>query len=178
MNQTITGAGADPGVPEAAELAVRYLREHVDPGRVQHLWFFPPLRQGRRETGLLAASLVPATESTEEDRRVLVTVRYAAEATGKGVRMEPALREEGEAPPDRIPRVIAGVLQRSDVAPGDPKEVAVEGNLEVLRDLAGDGGGDGEENGTPGAEPEGMPTAEAGSTPARTESEGSEGDTT
>ena len=124
---------SDPGVPEAGGLAVRYLRDHVAPHRIQHLWFFPPLRQGRRETGLLTASLTPL--EGPEDRRVLVTVRYAAEATGKGVRMEPAFREEGEAPLDRIPRVIRGVLQRSDVAPGEPEEVVVAGDPAVLDGL-------------------------------------------
>lgn len=137
MEEPIVNANADPGVPEASAFAVRHLREQVDPERVQHLWFFPPLRQGRRETGLLAASLAP--EDGSDERRILVTVRYTAEATGKGIKIEPALREEGEAPPDRIPRVIRGVLQRSDVAPGEPREIPVGGDVGVLDELGGEG---------------------------------------
>lgn len=167
MKDSVSTAG-DPGAPEAAALAVRHLREHVDPERVRRIWFFPPLRQGRRETGLLAASLAlpastPGDEGSveardggsaeardggagEEERRLLVTVRYAAQETGKGTRFEPLLREEGEAPPDRIPRVIHGVLRRSDAGPGEPVEVAVDGDPGVLAELAGDAHRDPEED--------------------------------
>lgn len=119
------GERGDPGVPEALPRAGRALGGQVDPGRMDRLWVFPPVRRGRREHGLLVVSLLRPDDPL---RRTLVTLRYQAEETGKGVTFEPVLREEGEAPPDRLPRIIEGVVRRSEMEGGDPREIPVEGD--------------------------------------------------
>jgi hypothetical protein len=124
----------DPGVPEAEGRALAELLQHVPAPRVDGLWRFPPLRKGRRESGLLAASVLPETDP-EAPRRILVTLAWRAEETGRGVNFETAFLEEGEAPPDRLPRVMAGVVRRMDEAAGEPRYLSVGGDPEPLRDL-------------------------------------------
>ena len=43
-----------------------------------------------------------------------------------------ALLEEGAAPPDTLPRIIAGVVRRSELSVGDPREVSIEGEAEAF----------------------------------------------
>lgn len=121
----------DPGVPGALARALRRLAEdHVPPERLDRLWIFPPIRKGRRENGVLAAGCF-----AEDERRLLVTLAYRAEETGKGVTFEHAFQEEGEAPVDRLAGIIEGVVQRFGEAPGDPRSVALDGDPEVFRAL-------------------------------------------
>lgn len=129
------GGRNDPGVPVALPMAGRVLAQRVDSSRIDRLWVFPPTLRGRRESGLLVASLLIPNEA---DRRVLVTLRYTAEETGKGVVFEPALQEEGTAPPDRLPRIIAGVVRRSGMEGGDPREIPVEGHPETFEQWLAD----------------------------------------
>ncbi len=65
------------------------------------------------------------------DRRILVTLSYRAEETGKGIHFESRFEEEGEAPADRLPRVMAGVVRRAQTGSGEP--VSVQGSGEPLR---------------------------------------------
>jgi hypothetical protein len=138
----------DPGVPEAEHRALAELLARVPAGRVDGLWRFPPLRKGRRESGLLAAGLF-ADEPGEPDggagvedapdpgRRILVTLAWRAEETGKGVTFETRFEEQGEAPHDRLPRVMTGVTRRMDEATGEPRYLSVGGDpalLEALRE--------------------------------------------
>lgn len=120
-----------PGVPEALPRTLDRLGRRLDPGRLDTLWIFPPLVKGRREWGLVVASCFAA----EEDRRRLLTARYAAERTGRGLDVESEITEEGEAPPDRIPRVVDGVVRRSGVQEGDPREVVIRGEPEAFLEL-------------------------------------------
>lgn len=121
------GARGDPGVPEAVGRAGRFLAERVPTDRLDRLWVFPPSRLGRVERGLLVASLLLVDDP---ERRLLLTLRYTAEETGKGVSFVPVLQEEGVAPPDRLPRIIAGVVRRSGMDAGDPTELLVGGRGE------------------------------------------------
>jgi hypothetical protein len=123
----VSGRG-DPGVPDAIGRAGRLLGERVAMDRLDRLWVFPPSRLGRVERGLLVASLLLPDDL---ERRLLVTLRYTAEETGKGVSFVPLLQEEGVAPPDRLPRIIAGVVRRSGMEGGDPTEVSVGGSGDV-----------------------------------------------
>lgn len=117
-------------MPEALLRAVNEFLARVPPRSVDRVWLFPPLRRGRREHGLVSASCfldIPHPEMEEvgqggegADRRVLVTLSYRAEETGEGIRFESRFQEEGEAPADRLPRIIAGVVRRSRAGPGDP----------------------------------------------------------
>jgi hypothetical protein len=120
----------DPGVPGAMGEALRRLADRIPPERMDRLWLFPPIRKGRRESGLLAAGCL-----TESDRRLLVTLAYRAEETGKGIAFHASFQEEGEAPEDRLPRVIEGVIQRSGEQPGEPRAVTLGGDPAALEAL-------------------------------------------
>lgn len=121
-------------MPEALGRAVRELAGRVDAGELDALWLFPPLRAGRRESGLVAA-----TRFAGGERRSLLTVAYRAEETGRGIDYRSSFEEEGEAPADRLPRVMAGVSRRSPGEPGEPRRVRLEGDRgrleELLREL-------------------------------------------
>jgi len=122
---------SDPGVPEALTRVLLRLRDRLGVEAMDRLWIFPPSRRGRREQGLITVSTFLETD----ERRGLVTVSYSAEQTGKGVTVEPNFTEEGEAPPDRFPGVMQGVVQRVGDAQGDPREVAIEGSPEEYERL-------------------------------------------
>lgn len=121
----------DPGVPEALPRTLAFLRRHVGDAGFDRLWIFPPLRRGRREWGLVAASCY----MENQERRRLVTATYVAERTGRSLRIEPALNVEGDATPDLLPRVMNGVVRRSGEALGDPREIEVSGRSENLDEL-------------------------------------------
>lgn len=132
----MTGRGSadrspDPGVPEALPRVLIRLRDHLGVDRVDRLWIFPPSRRGRREQGLVAVSAF----HEDDDRRSLVTVSYTAEHTGKGVTLEPYFTQEGEAPPDRFPGVMQGVVQRAGDGAGEPREVEIAGSAQKYEGL-------------------------------------------
>jgi hypothetical protein len=114
----------------------------LDVATVDRVWIFPPLVRGRREWGLVAVSCFtrrddssPTSGSFDEDRRRLYTASYSAERTGTGLVITPVLAEEGVAPLDRLPRVMDGVVRRSGDARGDPREVAIVGDVETFEEL-------------------------------------------
>lgn len=121
--------GNAPGVPDAMARAIRALEARVEAQFVDRLWLFPPLRTGRRETGVVAAGCFIAGD----ERRLLVTLAYRAEETGKGISFESHFQEEGEAPRDRLPRIMAGVVHRMDGTPGDPRTVELAGDPAAFR---------------------------------------------
>ncbi len=120
----------DPGVPEALPRALQALGAKVGAQAMDRLWLFPPLRNGRKETGVVAAGCY-----TEGAARLLVTLAYRAEETGKGIAFESTFQEEGEAPRDRLPRIMAGVVQRMENPPGEPRMVELAGRADVLQAL-------------------------------------------
>jgi hypothetical protein len=102
--------------------------------RIDRIWIFPPHPARTRETGLLAISLLPPPQH-DTSHRTLLTVRYEADpAGGRAIRVADPT-EEGSAPPDRINRVIAGVLARSSDPTGDPVLVIIEGDVERWREF-------------------------------------------
>jgi hypothetical protein len=120
------------GVPEALPRALECLRERLGAASLDRLWIFPPLRRGRRELGLIAVSAFQGGE----ERRSLVTVTYAAEHSGKeGVKVETSFTHEGEAPADRFPGLMKGVVLRGGEERGEPREVDVAGSAEKLDEL-------------------------------------------
>ena len=102
---------------------------------MDRVWVFPPMISGRKESGLLAVSLFAAGE--DPDRRVLVALPYSAERTGKGLTLEASLLEHGEAPLDRLPRVMEGVVKRTETDLGEPREVEILGSEERLLECLG-----------------------------------------
>ncbi len=125
-------AERDIGVPGAVAEALRRLRQRVPPERLDRVWIFPPRADGRSESGLVAAGCYAGG-----DRRVLVTLSYRAEETGRGVTFHPSFQEEGEAPTDRLPRVMEGVVERSGAGFGAPGSTALAGDPAVLENLIG-----------------------------------------
>lgn len=123
-----------PGVPEAVPRLLQRVLDELGAGAVDRIWVFPPLVDGRSESGLLAVSRYAGGDDPE--RRVLATFPYTAERTGKGLTVEGELAEQGEAPLDRLPRVMEGVVARTEKDLGEPRELEVEGDrdrfLEIL----------------------------------------------
>ncbi len=124
-----------PGVPEALPRTLRAVGDRLGPGVVDRLWLFPPLVRSRREWGLVAAGCFEG-----RDARRLVTAAYAAERTGKGLYLDVRLLDEGVAPPDRLPRVMAGVVERAPEPLGHPRIVEIGGEAEAFDALMSDFG--------------------------------------
>jgi len=116
----------DPGVPEALPRTLVHTRGRLGAERVDRLWIFPPIKRGRRERGLVAVSLF----LEGEERRRILTVSYSAERTGHGLTVDHSFHEEGDAPPELLPRVMEGVVRRAGEAYGEPRQVEIEGDPE------------------------------------------------
>ena len=123
---------SETGVPEALSATLRMLAERLGAESLDRVWIFPPRVRGRKEWGLVAASRYHPDAS---ERRLLFTAPYTAERTGQGPVVESSLHEEGEAPPDRFPRVMNGVARRSGEELGEPREVEIGGDPERLQHL-------------------------------------------
>jgi hypothetical protein len=130
-NRQAGGAGSESPVPEAIGRLLALLETRIGPESVDRIWIFPPLIRGRKEWGLVAVSC----RTEDPTQRSLVTGRYSAEMTGKGVVFEPEFMSEGLAPPDRLPVVMDGVVRRSDLQLGVPREEEIDGDLEAFRRL-------------------------------------------
>ena len=126
-----------PGVPEALPRTLREVGERLGPEAVDRLWIFPPLIRGRREWGLVAAGCFDGSGA-----RRLVTARYAAQRTGKGLYLNTQLVDQGVAPADRLPRVMEGVVKRGPAPLGSPRPEEVGGSAEafdaLMEDFAGE----------------------------------------
>jgi hypothetical protein len=134
MEQGTDERSEDPGVPEALPRTLVGVRERLGVDAVDRLWIFPPLRRGRRERGLVAVS----TFLEGEERRRLLTVAYTAERTGRSLTVESVITQEGEAPPELLPRVMEGVVRRSGQGHGDPREVDIAGEADSFAALMGE----------------------------------------
>lgn len=118
-------------VPEALGRLLVLLEKRVGASSMDRIWIFPPLVRGRKEWGLVAVSCL----TDDPSQRSLVTGRYLAEMTGKGVLFQPEFMSEGSAPPDRLAHVMDGVVRRSDLQLGVPRETEVGGSLDCFRGL-------------------------------------------
>lgn len=125
-------SSGDPGVPEAIPRTLIRIRDVLGVVSIDRMWIFPPVRKGRREQGLVAVSTFV---DDVEDRRSMVTVPYVAEHTGQGVTVAPSFTREGDAPPDRFPAVIEGVVRRGGDELGEPREVEIDGDPARFEEL-------------------------------------------
>jgi hypothetical protein len=134
-------ARRDIGVPGAAAEAVRRLGARIAPERLDRIWIFPPVVTGRREQGVLAAGCF-----FDGEGRVLVTLSYQAEETGKGIAFLETYREQGVAPGDRLPGVMEGVSMRAGTEGPGPRCVKLEGDparfAALVADLSAETGAD------------------------------------
>ncbi len=122
--------GGDPGVPEAIPRTLQMMARRLGESEIDRLWVFPPLIVGRKERGLVAASCF-----TDDGARRLYTAPYTAERTGTSLSVENGITEEGQAPPNRLARVMQGVVRRSEIDLGEPRMVEIAGDPEKLRAL-------------------------------------------
>lgn len=122
-----------PGVPEAIPRSLQRVAAELGLETLDRVWIFPPMISGRSESGLLAVSRFHGGEDLA--RRILSVFPYVAERTGKGLTLEGALEEHGEAPLDRLPRVMEGVVARTEKDLGDPTEVELEGDEDRFLEL-------------------------------------------
>jgi hypothetical protein len=118
------------GVGGALSEAIRRLGAQVAPERIDTLWVFPPRLRGRTESGVIAAGCY-----MDGERRLLVTMAYQAEETGRGIAFSSSFHEEGEAPKDRLPQVIDGVVRRSAEEGGAPRPVSLQGDPALFQAL-------------------------------------------
>ena len=126
-------AERDIGVPGALAEALGVLRRRIPAERLDRVWIFPPLVDGRSESGVVAAGCFGGGS-----RRLLVTVSYRARESGRGVRFTPVFAEQGTAPAESLPRVIAGVARRAGPGFGDPSLSRLGGDPRALDRLVGE----------------------------------------
>jgi hypothetical protein len=102
--------------------------------RLAQAWIFPPRRIGGKESGL--AVLVVSADDPADERRTIWTLRYEAEAAKGGrVTRTDALEEQGTVPPDRVDRIVDGVVRRLDGEGDAPDVREIEGDADVWRAL-------------------------------------------
>lgn len=131
VSEHSVGGGPESPVPDAIGRLLALLETRIGPESVDRIWIFPPLVRGRKEWGLVAVSC----HTDDPAQRSLITGRYAAEMTGTGLVFEPEFMSEGLAPPDRLPVVMDGVVRRSDLQLGVPREEEIAGDLDAFRRL-------------------------------------------
>ncbi len=112
-----------PGVPEAIPRTLQLVARRLGEGEIDRLWVFPPLIRGRKEWGLVAASCF-----THGGARRLFTAQYSAERSGTSLTVDAGMAEEGQAPPERLLRVMTGVVRRSEIDLGEPRTVEIAGD--------------------------------------------------
>jgi hypothetical protein len=130
-NRIVKKGLSESPVPEALGRLLALLAKRLGAESMDRIWIFPPLVKGRKEWGLVAVSCMAGDPA----QRSLITARYAAELTGNGMAFEPEFLSEGIAPPDRLPQIMDGVVRRSDLQLGMPREARIGGDPDKFRDL-------------------------------------------
>ena len=113
---------------------IRSLPERFGIERIRRVWIFAAHQGKSRETGLLVVSLL-ADEAGTKGLQALVTLRYTAEVVKGTLKIDDSTTEEGWAPPERIDRVIEGVLARGGEEAGEPYEARIDGDEERWSEL-------------------------------------------
>jgi len=123
--------------------ALAGVMDRIAPERVEQVWIFPPRKIGAKESGLAVLVVTPAEgEEPGKPRRTIFTLRYEAMVEkGKPVRAD-LLEEQGTVPPDRVDRIIDGVLRRLDGQADAPDIRDTDGDAEAWRALLADLGAD------------------------------------
>jgi hypothetical protein len=86
----------------------------IPPERIEQVWLFPARQAGPRETALAVLSVRAGGPGEGAGaQRTIHTVRYRAEEGKDGrVLRTDETAEHGTVPPDRVGRIIDGVLRR------------------------------------------------------------------
>lgn len=77
---------------------------------IDQVWVFPTRTLGPTSSTVIAVSAF----AEGEDRRRIVTAHYTARRERRGHTVQVSVVEHGEAPADRIGRLIDGVIRRLD----------------------------------------------------------------
>ncbi|CAN5746572.1 hypothetical protein BH23GEM6_BH23GEM6_12520 [soil metagenome] len=109
---------------EALRLLLGEIPSRFPPEQMDRIWIFAPREIGSRESGLVVLSLLNGSGDRPEQRR-LVTWHYEAVRDRGGWKRKDAVTEQGRAPHDRIPGMMAGVLARL----GDATEAPLEHSI-------------------------------------------------
>ena len=150
MNPKMNAANGPQGAPDRSRLRrragspgrpcahLREVGERLGPERVDRLWIFPPLFIA--DAGVGTGGRGGCFDGSGARR--LVTARYAAQRTGKGLYSTRKLVDQGVAPADRLPRVMEGVVKRGPAPLGSPRPEEVGGSAEafdaLMEDFAGE----------------------------------------
>ncbi len=115
--------------------------EQTPPEQVDQVWIFPPRPLGARESGLAVLALF-AEPDARGARRTLHTLTYEAEALKGGkTRRVDTRQEEGTVPPDRLDRIVDGMVRRLGGGTETPEVRDVGGDpaawTRLLAELAG-----------------------------------------
>ena len=108
--------------------ALAALADQIPVTRIDRIWVFPPQQLSDKESGLAVLSLYADEAGQSPNRRQLYTLRYEA-TRGRSAGRRDILEQQGSAPLDRVPRVIAGVLRRLGEAEV-PRLETIEGDSE------------------------------------------------
>jgi hypothetical protein len=93
----------------------------VAPETVDQVWLFPRRAVGNRESALAVLVVVPPEDAA---RRTIWTVRYEIDAPrGQKPTRTERVEEQGTVPPDRVDRIIDGVLRRLEGGEADAPDV-------------------------------------------------------
>lgn len=110
---------------EALRAVLADLPRHVPLERLDRVWIFPPKEIGARESGLVVLARLPEPGAAEE-LHTLLTLQYDSDRGRPRAVPRVVVTDQGSAPPDRIPRVIAGVVARL-AEPDEPAEHRLRG---------------------------------------------------
>jgi hypothetical protein len=104
---------APPVEPSAVFTTLVQVTATLPPERIDEVWIFPPRKAGGTES----AVVVLAVLSDDDPRRRLFTAHYIASRDRRGrLQVSHSLVEHGAAAPERIARVVSGVVRRLDDA--------------------------------------------------------------
>jgi hypothetical protein len=124
--------------------ALAAVADRFPPERLAQVWIFPPRRVAAKECGL--AVLVVRAEEPGDDRETIWTLRYELEPAKAKVTRTDALEEQGTVPPDRVARIVDGVVRRLEGESDPPDVREMDGDPEawaaLLRELGAPAGVD------------------------------------
>ena len=112
---------------------LRQLHTIIETDRLERIWLFAPHIGTARESGLFVLSLYSDSRMGGEMRELL-TLRYTVQQQGSKPVLERSILSEGWAPPNRIERVMVGVLARAGNDAGNAREEVI-GDGERWEDL-------------------------------------------
>ncbi|HEX7051482.1 MAG TPA: hypothetical protein VF188_14850 [Longimicrobiales bacterium] len=136
MNPVAPGTErADASTPGSL---LRSLERRIPVQMIDEVWIFPTRRAGASESTVIVVS---AFDAADADRRRVLTAQYTARRDRRGnTEVDETVTEHGRAPPDRIGRLIDGVVRRLDPEFDDapPRAVRIAGDADRWMELVGE----------------------------------------